>query len=369
MTVEGFTSLERRPIAGTGLTVPILGVGCSPFGNRRRLLTPADVDATVAAALAVRAGYFDTAPYYGFGLSERRLGDALREAPRDSFVLSTKVGRLLAPDPDIDTRETRSGFLSPMPFSPMFDYSYDGVMRSFEASLHRLGLARIDILLVHDIGASAHGADHAVRFREFLDGGFRALTNLRASGLIRAFGLGVNECGVCEEVLDAGGVDCFLLAGRYSLLEQGALDHLLPRCVASGTSVIIGGPYNSGLLAGGTRGGGMLTYDYRPATPEVLGRVRAIEEVCDSYAVPIAAAALQLPLAHPAVAAVVPGIGSAHRMRQTRELLDFPVPRAFWETLRDRRLLDARAPLPGDANQAGPDTVQTQRTDEPDREK
>jgi D-threo-aldose 1-dehydrogenase len=343
-------SLEHRPIGATGLTVPILGVGCSPFGNRNRRLTSADVDATVAAALAAKTSYFDTAPYYGFGLSERRLGDALRGVPRDSFVLSTKVGRLLVPDVDIDTSGSRNGFLSPMPFTPVFDYSYDGVMRSFDASLHRLGMARIDILLAHDIGAFAHESDHAAYFREFVGGGFRALTSLRASGAIRAFGLGVNECGVCEEMLDAGNVDCFLLAGRYTLLDQSALDRLLPRCVDSGTRLIIGGPYNSGLLAGGTRRTGTLTYDYHPATPEVLNRVRAIEQVCDSYAVPIAAAALQFPLAHPVVSAVVPGIGSAERVRQTRELLEHPVPRAFWETLQQRRLVDARAPLPAAAN-------------------
>jgi D-threo-aldose 1-dehydrogenase len=283
---------------------------------------------------------------YGFGLSERRLGDALREVPRDSFVLSTKVGRLLVPGANIDTGRSRNGFLSPMPFGPVFDYTYDGVMRSFEASLHRLGTARIDILLAHDLGAFAHGSDHSAHFREFLNGGFRALTSLRASGAIRAIGLGVNECGVCEEMLDAGPVDCFLLAGRYTLLDQSALHQLLPRCVDSGTCLIIGGPYNSGLLAGGTRRTGILTYDYHPATPEVLDRVRALEQVCDSYAVPIAAAALQFPLAHPAVSAVVPGIGSAERVRQTRELLELPIPLAFWETLRQRELVDARAPLP-----------------------
>lgn len=339
--------LEHRPIGHTGLTIPVLGIGCSAFGNRARRLTPAQVDDTVATALAAGATYFDVAPYYGFGLAERRLGDALRETSRDGFVVSTKVGRTLVPDPGADTRAPRNGFHSPMPFTPVFDYSYDGVMRSHEASLHRLGLARIDILLVHDIGSYAHGAEHAARLEEFMTGGFRALTELRASGAIRAFGLGVNETAVCEEVLDAGAVDCFLLASRYTLLEQGGLDRLLPRCLDTGTSVIVGGPYNTGLLAGGTRREGPLMYEYRPASDEIVARLRGIEAVCDAFDVPIAAAALQFPLAHPAVSAVIPGIGSAARVTETCALLATPIPRAFWDALRAQGVIDGRAWTPG----------------------
>jgi len=340
--------LEHRPIGRTDLTIPVLGIGCSAFGNRARRLTPAQVDVTVETALAAGASYFDVAPYYGFGLAERRLGDALRETPRDGFVISTKVGRTLVPDAGIDTSGARNGFLSPMPFAPVFDYSYDGVLRSHEASLHRLGLARIDILLVHDIGAYAHGAEHAARFEEFMGGGFRALTELRASGAIRAFGLGVNETAICEEVLDAGAVDCFLLASRYTLLEQGALDGLLPRCVETGTSIIVGGPYNTGLLAGGTKRTGPLMYDYCPAPDEIVTRLRGVEEICDAFDVPIAAAALQFPLAHPAVSAVIPGIGSATRVTETCDLLKASIPRSFWEALRTQGVIDSRAPVPGD---------------------
>lgn len=337
--------LERRGIGRTDLTIPLLGIGCSAFGNRARRLTSAQVDDTVATALAAGTNYFDVAPYYGFGLAERRLGDALRDTDRDSFIVSTKVGRTLVPDSLADTTTARNGFLSPLPFAPVFDYSYDGVMRSHEASLHRLGLARIDILLVHDIGAFAHGAEHDVRFDEFMTGGFRALTELRSSGAIRAFGLGVNETAVCEQVLDAGDVDCFLLASRYTLLEQGALDGLLPRCLERGTSIIVGGPYNTGLLAGGTKREGPLMYDYRPASEAIIARVRGIEAVCDAFDVPIAAAALQFPLAHKAVSGVIPGIGSAARVIESMDLIATPIPPAFWQTLKTEGLIDSRSPL------------------------
>jgi D-threo-aldose 1-dehydrogenase len=340
--------LARRPLGRSGLTVPILGIGCSTFGDRARRLSAAECEATVAAAMTIGADYFDTAPYYGFGLSERRVGDALRETQSAQTVLSTKVGRLLVPDASIDTTQPRNGFYSAMPFRPVFDYSYDGIMRSYEASLQRLGLARIDMLLVHDIGAFAHGSDHLPRLRELLDGGMRALAELRSSGAIKAVGLGVNEIEVGQEILAHGDLDCILLAGRYTLLEQGGLDSLFPLCLDRGVGIVIGGPYNSGLLAGGTRRRGALRYDYGPAPDHILQHVRKIEQICDAHNVPIAAAALQFPLAHPAVNAVIPGIGSAARVEQTKSLLLAPIPRQFWDDLRTARLVAPDAPLPGD---------------------
>jgi D-threo-aldose 1-dehydrogenase len=340
--------LHRRPLGRSGISIPILGIGCSDFGNRGRRLPPGQVDEAIAGAMAHDISYFDTAPYYGFGLSERRIGDALRGYDRQSYLLSSKVGRRLVPDGSIDTAQPRNGFHSAMPFRPEFDYSYDGVMRSWEASLQRLGLARIDILFVHDIGAFAHGDAHDRTFREFATGGLRALQELRQAGEIGAFGLGVNECAVCEEVMDIAEVDCFLLAGRYTLLEQGAADRLLPRCAATGTSVIVGGPYNTGLLAGGTRRTGVLRYDYGPAPEAILERVRGLEAVCDAFDVPLAAAALQFPLGHPSVAAVLPGVGSAERVAETRSLIDFPIPLGFWARLREAGMVADHAPLPGE---------------------
>lgn len=344
------TAIEQRPLGRSGLSLPVLGIGCSPFGDRARRLPATACDDTIAAALQAGANYFDTAPYYGFGLCERRVGDALRaqrEAGR-SFVLSSKVGRLLEPDDTIDTRAPRNGFYSAMPFRPRFDYSYDGVMRSYEASLQRLGLARIDMLFVHDIGAFAHGDDHADRLRELMGGGMRALTELRDAGAVAAIGLGVNEIAVCEEIMAEVRLDCLMLAGRYTLLEQGGLDAFLPRCSADDIAIIIGGPYNSGLLAGGTRRSGALRYDYGEAPAAIIEKLQAIERICDAHAVPIAAAALQFPLAHPAIASVVPGVGSAARIAETIALLDHPTPADFWAELAAAGLIAAEAPLPGD---------------------
>lgn len=321
-------------------------MGCASLGNLYRPMSEAQVRATVDLAYESGVRLFDTAPHYGLGLSERRLGDALRKRPRDSFLLSTKVGRLLDPDNRPDLPAVRHGFVTPMPFSARFDYSYDGVMRSFEASLQRLGLARIDILLVHDIGRVTHGdsADH--HFAALADGGYRALDELRGAGLVKAIGLGVNEWQVCEQAMEIGRWDRFLLAGRYTLLEQGALHSFLPRCAEHGARIILGGPYNSGILATGTHGTAHPLYNYEPAPQAVIARIRQIEVVCEHFGVPLAAAALQFPLAHPLVEAVIPGLDSADRVRATIKLLGAAIPAAFWQALKSKGLIDADAPVP-----------------------
>ncbi|WP_084583218.1 aldo/keto reductase [Sphingomonas azotifigens] len=333
-----------RIISASG-TIPGLGFGASTLGNLYRPV--ADDIASLAVRTAIDHGirYFDTAPFYGFGLSERRVGDALRERPAD-ILLSTKVGRLLVPDTAPRTQE-RHGFVSPMPFKPVFDYSHDGILRSHAESLQRLGLARIDILLVHDIGRMTHGDAHAQYWHQLTKGGgFRALEQLRTEGTIVGFGLGVNETAVCLDALQETAPDVFLLAGRYTLLEQGALDDLLPACLAQGVAVVIGGPYNSGILATGTRSGGARPYNYAPAPAAILDRVARIEEIADSHGVPLAAAALQFPLAHPAVVSVVPGLASAEQVEQTVKLHATVIPQAFWHDLRDAGLLHPDAPLP-----------------------
>jgi len=337
--------IGRRCLGRTDIDLPMLGVGCSGFGDRGRSMPAAESAETVQAALELGADYFDTAPYYGFGLSERRLGDALRKCDGVPGPVSTKVGRLLVPDPSLDVSQPRNGFHSAMPFRPVFDYGYDGVMRSWEASLHRLGLAGVDILLVHDIGAFAHGDDHPRHLADLLEGGLRALRELKDGGAIRAFGLGVNEIAVCDEVLDEADLDCILIAGRYTLLEQHSLA-LLARCAERGVGVISAGPYNSGILAGGSRRHGPLRYDYGVAPGDIIDRLHRIEAICDRHAVPIAAAALQFPLAHPAVACVLPGIASAARMKETVSLTGYPIPQSFWHDLRVAGLLSADAPTP-----------------------
>jgi D-threo-aldose 1-dehydrogenase len=334
-----------RPLGRTGLSVTELGFGTAPLGNLFRPLSDDDARATLAAAKETGFGYYDTAPFYGFGLSERRLGDALRG--RDG-VLSTKVGRLLRPVAGpVDERVVRHGYATPMPFEPVYDYSYDAIMRSFEASQQRLGLSRIDILYIHDIGRMTHGDENAARMAELTKGrGLKALEELRAAKRIAGFGIGVNEIDACLEVMDNARLDVILLAGRYTLLEQNALDALFPRCEAAGTAIVVGGPYNSGILAVGTKTAAPLSYNYAPAPAEVIAKVRAIEAVCDRHGVPLAAAALQFPLANALVASVIPGLDSPARVAQTVALYRHVIPAELWRNLKADGLLREDAPTP-----------------------
>jgi D-threo-aldose 1-dehydrogenase len=317
------------------------GFGASTLGNLYRRIDDAQARATVDAAWDEGVRYFDTAPFYGFGFSERRLGDALRERPRDAFILSTKVGRLLVPGTAADER---FGFHSPMPFEPVYDYSYDGVMRSVEASLHRLGLARIDVLLMHDLGRLTHGADHDRTFADAVDGGFRAMTELRDAGVASAIGLGVNEIAICEASLAHADLDLLMIAGRYTLLEQEA-EPFLAQCRERGIGVVGAGVFNSGILATGTRGGPP-HYDYGLAPKEVIDQVAAIERCCEQFNVPLPAAALQFAAAHPAIATVVLGTGSPDRIKQTADLIRLPIPDAFWRALRADGLVSEGCPTP-----------------------
>jgi D-threo-aldose 1-dehydrogenase len=338
--------ITRRNLGKTGLTVTELGFGAAPLGNLFKPLPDATARETLAAAEQAGFGYYDTAPFYGFGLSERRLGDSLRS--RKDIVLSTKVGRLLKPVPGpVDEAVVRHGYATPMPFEPVYDYSYDAVMRSFRESLQRLGLSRIDLLYIHDIGRLTHGDANAARMAELTKGGgLKALEELRSAGAISGFGMGVNEIPACLEVMAHARLDVILLAGRYTLLEQNALDELFPACEAAGTAIVVGGPYNSGILAVGTKTSVPLYYDYEPAPAAVIEKVRKIESVCDRHAVPLAAAALQFPLAHSIVASVIPGLDSATRVEQTIALYRHKIPAALWQDLRSENLIRADAPIP-----------------------
>ncbi|HEX4271340.1 MAG TPA: aldo/keto reductase [Rhizomicrobium sp.] len=338
--------ITRRDLGTTGLKVTELGFGTAPLGNLFRPLADEAARATLAAAEAAGFGYYDTAPFYGFGLSERRLGDSLRA--RKDIVLSTKVGRLLKPVPGpVDASQVRHGYATPMPFEPVYDYSYDAVMRSYEASLQRLGLSKIDLLYIHDIGRLTHGDDNDARMAELTKGGgLKALEELRASKAISGFGMGVNEVPACLEVMAHARLDVILLAGRYTLLEQNPLDDLFPLCEKAGTAIVVGGPYNSGILAVGTKTGAPLYYDYEPAPAGVIERVRRIEAVCDRHDVPLAAAALQFPLAHKLVASVIPGLDSPDRVDQTIALYRHNIPAALWHDLVREKLVRPDAPVP-----------------------
>ena len=337
---------QQRQIGNTGLTIDTLGFGCAPLGN---LYRPIDESAAAEALqTAWQAGfrYYDTAPHYGQGLSERRVGDMLRPLQGKDYLLSTKVGRLLKP---AGYAEERHCYQSTLPFDIHYDYSYDGIMRSFEDSLQRLGLDRVDILYMHDIGRVTHGDANDHHFPIAMDGGYRAMDELRRQGVVKAIGLGVNEYQVCEAALEHGEWDCFLLAGRYTLLEQESLNSFLPKCQQRNCSIIIGGAYNSGILATGTRTGAPLHYDYGPAPQSIINKVQKLEDLCDRFDIPLPAAALQFPLAHPSVVSVIPGISNPARIEQTLELVNRQIPVEFWSALRSHGLVHDQVPLPGGA--------------------
>ena len=343
MTDGSHASDRRRFVtrAGRELNFTALGFGSAPLGNYLRPLSEAECDLTLAAAWDSGMRYFDTAPLYGLGLSEMRVGRLLQKRPRKDFILSTKVGRLLTPC----AKEEVNGFFFVETPQVRFhyDYSYDGVMRSYEESLGRLGLDRADILYVHDICGLVHGGREAseARIQELIEtGGWRALTELRDSGEVLAIGAGVNEWEPCARLLELVDPDLFLLAGRYTLLEQVPLDTLFPECARLGVKIVAGGPYNSGILAGGS------TYNYAEAPAEVVARARAIDAVCQSHGVTLPAAALQFILANPLVASVIPGGQTAAETQHNAAVLNEPIPAALWQDLKDKKLLHSQAPTP-----------------------
>lgn len=310
-------------------SLPRLGMGTAGIGNLYAPVSAEVAQATVAAAWAAGINYFDTAPHYGFGLAERRLGEALAALdPEGQAIISTKVGRLLAPAAD-GARE-RYGFVDADPFEPVFDYGRDAVLRSHEESLARLSRARVDILLAHDLGELTHGSDSARHMRMFLDSGYGAMRELKEQGAIDAIGIGVNEIEVCLFLLERVELDVILLAGRYTLLDRSAGARLLPLCSERGVRVIVGGPYNSGILAQPTAGQREPRYDYEAPPASILACAAAIERICEKHNVPLGAAALQFALRHPAVASVIPGLVGEAQVRQTLERMFADIPERLW---------------------------------------
>lgn len=333
---------DKRRFGRSGLQLTALGFGAAPIGNLFRAVDEEESAAMLRAAWAAGVRYYDTAPMYGHGLSEARVGQGLRWRPRQEFVLSTKVGRVLraAPRDSIDFRPWTGG----LPFSMHFDYSYDGAMRSIEDSLQRLGLERIDIAFIHDIDSFTHGGDQPRVFRWAMDGAWRALEQLRAQGVVKAIGIGVNEWQVCLAALEQRDFDCFLLAGRYTLLEQEALDRFLPLCQQRDAAVVLGGGYNSGILATGAVPGAK--YNYGPAPAAVMDKVRRIEAVCARHGVALKAAALQFVLAHPCIGANIPGTRTVTQLAENIELLRAVIPADFWRELKHEELVREDAPVP-----------------------
>ncbi|MFO1122004.1 MAG: aldo/keto reductase [Hyphomicrobiales bacterium] len=335
--------IAKRKFGRVDLTVTDMGFGAAPIGNFLKPIDEDTANAMVQYAWDAGMRYFDTAPYYGHGLSEARLGHSLRWKPRHEFVISTKVGRVLKPARrrDIDFKP----WVDALPNLCQFDYSYDGTMRSFEDSLQRLGLESIDILFIHDCDVFTHGPDRQkVHFRQAIEGCYPALQKLKESGAVKAIGVGVNNWDVMLDFMKAGDFDCLLMAGRYTLLEQEPLDELLPLCERRGAAIVIGGGLNSGILATGAVPGAK--YNYAPAPAEIMDKVRKIETVCKEFGVPLPAAALQFLLAHPAVASHVPGTRTVEQMRQNIAWISHPIPAGFWAALKDRSLLRRDAPVP-----------------------
>jgi D-threo-aldose 1-dehydrogenase len=328
-------ALARAQLGRSAVEITRLGLGSAPLGGLFAPVSDADAEATIARAWALGIRYFDTAPLYGFGLAERRMGGFLRHQPRDSFVLSSKVGRLLRRR-DTPPRDDRLYKGTPQE-RPVFDYSYDGVMRSVDESLVRLGLDRIDILYIHD-------PDN--HHDEAIDGAFRALDRLRRDGSVRAIGAGMNQHEMLTRFALEAPFDCFLLAGRYSLLDQRALDGLLNTCTTRGIGLVLGGVFNSGILASPRDGA---TFDYKQADPALIARAQRLDTLCRTYGADLKAAALQFALAHPAVSGIVLGARSAGEIEENVAMAHRPVPAAVWHDMRRETLVDPRAPLPGEA--------------------
>jgi D-threo-aldose 1-dehydrogenase len=339
-----FTASSRRDFvtrAGLGLPFTTLGFGAATLGNLGRVLSEEDCDRTVARAWERGLRLFDTAPLYGLGLSETRVGRILRRKPREDFLLSTKVGRRL--EPCAPGGSNAGVFRAAPDLKFVYDYSYDGVMRSFEDSLTRLGLDRIDILLVHDVDGFTHGSREAseLRIQDLMrTGGWRALDALRAGGAVSAIGLGVNEWQPCARLLELADPDLFLLAGRYTLLEQEPLRTLFPRCAEKGVGIVLGGPYNSGVLAG------KATFNYDAIPPAVAARVAALAAACRAHGVELRQAALQFAAAHPLVVSVIPGAVSPAEVDDNAASLAAQIPAALWRDLKAQGLIDPESPVP-----------------------
>jgi D-threo-aldose 1-dehydrogenase len=333
---------STRKLGSSPLNITILGLGGVPLGDNYAPLPDAQADATIGAAYNSGIRYFDTAPLYGQGQSEHRFGRILRRLPEQDFVLSTKVGRYLAPEvaEKVDHRWFKGG----LNFRPIDDYSYDGAMRSIEQSFQRLGLNRIDILLIHDVDVWTFGEAYEQRFREAMAGAYRAIDSLRSQGVIKAVGVGVNEIDPCIRFAEEGDFDCLMLAGRHTLLEQGALDKLLPLVERKGIGILVAGPYNSGILATGAVPGAK--YNYRDAPPEIMKKVARIEVVCRRYDVPLAACALQFPLGHPSISAMVPGAVTPEEVHRNVLLMSTKIPVDLWSELKHEGLLRSDSPVP-----------------------
>jgi D-threo-aldose 1-dehydrogenase len=338
--------IDTRQLGKSGVRLTQLGFGGAPLGELFVRVDEAAAAATLQAAWDAGVRYYDTAPYYGRGLSEIRFGRFLDAKPRAEFVLSSKVGRCFFAPVRPDEFQTGPTWAGGLRFDHVHDYSYDGIMRSYEQSQMRLGMNRIDLLIIHDLDFWFHSTEAKVAayLSQLFTSGWRALDELRSHGLVRGVGAGINELGMMPRFLDALGLDFFLVALRYTLMEQEVLEAEFPYCERAGVGVVIGGVYSSGITATGPIPGAK--YNYADATPEVIERVTRMNEVCKAHGVPLAAAALQFPLAHPIVASVIPGAISPEQVRQNVANFQRPIPTSLWSDLKSQGLISGSAPTP-----------------------
>lgn len=329
---------QTKKLARRDVNVTVMGLGAAQMGNLYRVTPYAESLSAFDTAWDHGIRYFDTAPFYGYTRSERRIGTMLTEHERADYVVSTKVGRVMVPDETVGPEE--NAYVNPLPFRPTYDYTYDGIMRSFEASQQRLGILKPDILYIHDIGPATHGEQDQHYWQQLTSwGGFRALDELRSQGLTKAVGLGVNEWEIVDRAMDVFDVDVAMLAGRYTLLEQTSLS-FMDRCAREGTSIVIAGAFNSGILAGNKK------FNYGDAPADVLARVAKLETLCRELEVSMQAAALRFPLAHPASVTIVSGARNGAQLSSNIEWFEQSIPAEFWNELKKRGVVEEGAPTP-----------------------
>jgi D-threo-aldose 1-dehydrogenase len=339
------TAITRRTLGRTGVQLTQLGMGGAPLGDLFERVPEAQAQATIQAAWEAGVRYFDTAPFYGYGQSEHRFGHFLRQQERRQFAISTKVGRVFKATRDLDAFD-RGFWAGGLPFEFYFDYGYEGIMRSWEDSLQRLGLNSVDLLLIHDLDSFFHDSEQrfSAHLNRLITSGWRALEELRSAGLVKGLGAGINRMGAVPRLLDAVDLDFFIIAMPYTLLDQKALDGEFPLCQERGVHIVIGSVFASGILATGPVEGAK--YAYAPAPPDILEKTRRMEAVCRRHRVPLAAAALQFPLAHPLVSAVIPGALAPGHIHRNVELFHHPIPEDLWSELKAEGLLRQDAPTP-----------------------
>ena len=337
--------MQAATLGRTGVELTRFGLGCAPLGDLLGNVSATTAREVIHSAWDAGIRYFDTSPFYGHGKSEHRLGEFLRGRPREQFAISTKVGRVLRPTTRPDLLDQQY-WRDPLPFTLHFDYSYDGIMRSYDDSLQRLGLGSVDLLVIHDLDLLFHHSEQRVAalMQELATSGWRALDHLRSGGAISGVGAGINAVGLIPRFLDLVELDFFLVAQDYNLLDHDVLDHDFPRCAAAGVGIIVGALFASGILATAGRGGA--SYRYAAPPPEVMQRVEAMAAVCNRHGVDLATAAVQFPLAHPLVTAAIPGATRPEYVTANVQRLQTPIPAALWTELKSEGLLRADAPTP-----------------------